>query len=85
MWAGTSCAVDPRHSSQQCPRCDVVDKKSRPTQALFVCVACGCADADVNAAQNILARGIGRAGATPVPVCGGFAKGGRDAPLSSSL
>ncbi|HTU58542.1 MAG TPA: transposase [Polyangiales bacterium] len=68
--------VDPRYSSQQCPSCGVIDKQSRPTQALFVCVACGYrAHADVNAAQNILARGVGRAGATPVPVCGGLAVG----------
>ena len=68
--------VDPRYNSQQCPSCGVIDKQSRPTQALFVCVACGFrAHADVNAAQNILARGVARAGATPVSVCGGLAVG----------
>lgn len=68
--------VDPRYSSQQCPACGVIDPRSRPIQALFACIACGYrAHADVNAAQNILARGVGRAGATPVPVCGGLAVG----------
>lgn len=68
--------VDPRHSSQLCPACGVINPRSRLTQALFVCVACAYrAHADVNAAQNILARGVGRAGATPVPVCGGLAVG----------
>ena len=68
--------VDPRYSSQQCRSCGVVDAISRRSQADFVCVACGhVAHADVNAAQNILARGLGYAGATPVSVCGGLAVG----------
>lgn len=66
--------VDPRNTSRTCTRCGTVSSDSRVSQALFACAVCGYrAYADVNAAQNILARGMGRAGATPVPVCGGLA------------
>ena len=51
--------VDPRHTSQTCGLCGAVDSMSRVTQSRFACVACGHADdADVNAAINILARGL---------------------------
>lgn len=37
----------------------VVDKKSRKTQSMFVCTACGVEiHADVNAAKNILDAGL---------------------------
>lgn len=72
----TLLVVDPRHTSQRCPRCATVAGNSRVSQASFVCIVCGYrAHADVNAAQNILAQGIGRAGATTAPVCGGLAVG----------
>ena len=60
---GYKCAVveiDPAFTSQTCNACGHVDKASRPSQAEFTCVACGHADnADLNAARNILAFGIG--------------------------
>jgi putative transposase len=47
-------AVDPRYTSQTCNACKHTAKESRPTQAKFVCIACGHTDhADVNAAKNI--------------------------------
>ena len=54
--------VDPAYTSQTCAECGTIDAKSRKTQADFECVACGHADnADLNAARNILASGIGAA------------------------
>ena len=54
-WAGrTLVAVDARYTSQTCSECGVIDKGSRSGKS-FKCVACGYeADADVNAARNIL-------------------------------
>ncbi|MEV0404772.1 transposase [Actinoallomurus sp. NPDC050550] len=50
--------VDPRYTSQGCSACGHIDKKNRPTQAVFCCTSCGFAEhADVNAARNIAARG----------------------------
>ena len=55
--------ADPKHSSQQCRVCGHVARESRDSQALFRCVACGHEDhADVNAAKNVLARGLAVAG-----------------------
>lgn len=49
--------VDPRHTSQACSACGVVDADSRKSQAAFVCTSCGFAlNADHNAAINILRR-----------------------------
>ena len=49
--------VDPRNTSRTCPICGCIDKASRRTQALFLCVHCGfSAPADTNAAVNIAAR-----------------------------
>ncbi|MFA6181418.1 RNA-guided endonuclease InsQ/TnpB family protein [Acidithiobacillus sp.] len=51
--------VDPAYTSQICPVCGVVDAGNRKVQARFHCLHCGHeAHADVNAAQNILARGL---------------------------
>ncbi|WP_035210033.1 zinc ribbon domain-containing protein, partial [Acidithiobacillus thiooxidans] len=47
------------YTSQTCSVCGVVDAGNRPDQAVFHCLHCGQeAHADVNAAQNILARGL---------------------------
>ena len=55
---GTLLVVPPNYTSQTCSRCGCVDKQNRPTQALFKCTACGFeANADFNAALNILAAG----------------------------
>jgi transposase len=48
--------VSPAFTSQRCSACGQVDGKSRESQALFRCTACGFAcHADVNAARNIAA------------------------------
>ncbi len=50
--------VNPRFTSQTCFECKHVAKGNRRTQAKFECVECGyIANADVNAARNILAAG----------------------------
>ena len=51
--------VDPRHTSQTCNKCIHVARENRESQAIFKCVSCGHLDnADVNAAKNILVRGL---------------------------
>ena len=51
--------VNPAYTSQTCPQCGNVAKENRESQAFFHCVACGHEDnADVNAAVNILTRGL---------------------------
>jgi transposase len=48
--------VNPALTSQRCSACGHVDGKSRESQAVFRCTACGYAcHADVNAARNIAA------------------------------
>ena len=49
--------VDPRNTSRTCPRCGLIDKRNRPTQAAFRCIGCGFAGpADTIAAGNIARR-----------------------------
>jgi transposase len=49
--------INPAFTSQRCSACGHVDRKSRESQARFVCTACGIAcHADVNAARNIAAQ-----------------------------
>jgi IS605 OrfB family transposase len=57
-------AVDPRHTSQACPSCGLVDRRNRPDQATFECVGCGFAGlhADHVAAINIARKGLVVAG-----------------------
>ncbi|MFZ1830057.1 MAG: transposase, partial [Candidatus Competibacteraceae bacterium] len=51
--------IDPRNTSRQCSVCGHIDKKNRPNQSVFRCVACGHeANADCNAALNIGSRAI---------------------------
>ena len=48
--------IKPHYTSQRCSACGHVDGKSRESQAVFQCTACGFAgNADVNAARNIAA------------------------------
>ncbi len=48
--------IRPAYTSQRCSACGQVDGKSRESQAVFRCTACGFAcNADVNAARNIAA------------------------------
>ncbi len=50
--------VDPKNTSRTCPKCGMVAAENRKREA-FKCVACGYeADADVNAAVNILTAGL---------------------------
>ena len=50
--------VNPRYTSQTCFECKHIAKENSRTQANFECVKCGHkANADVNAAKNILAAG----------------------------
>ena len=54
--------VPPAYTSVRCNACGEVDPKSRESQAVFRCHACGhTANADVNAARNILDLAAGRA------------------------
>jgi len=54
---GVLVAVNPQNTSRQCAKCGYTDPENRRSQADFVCVQCGHqANADVNAAKNILDR-----------------------------
>ena len=59
-WAGKRFVeVDPKHTSQTCSTCGTIDGSSRQSQSEFQCTGCGyAANADVNAASNILRRGL---------------------------
>ena len=63
--------VNPAYTSQRCYACGHTEASNRKTQSKFTCMACGHADhADLNAAANILASGIGataRRGAFGLP------------------
>lgn len=49
----------PNHTSQKCSKCGHVHPDNRPTQAEFVCQACGHTDhADFNAPVNIKHQGV---------------------------
>lgn len=51
--------VNPAYTSQTCNACGHAARENRESQAVFRCVACGHqANADVNAAKNILAAGL---------------------------
>lgn len=55
--------VSPRNTSRKCHSCGHTTKDNRQSQALFVCVACGYErHADINAADNILDRGMKKLG-----------------------
>lgn len=66
-WAGGELVlVPPQYTSQRCHECGHVDRKNRLSQASFRCTHCGyAANADYNAALNILAAG------QAVTACGG--------------
>jgi putative transposase len=55
---GRVVAVPPQHTSQRCACCGHIDAANRLSQARFACVSCRYeANADFNAACNILAAG----------------------------
>lgn len=50
--------VDPKYSSRECSACGCIDKRNRPSQAVFSCVQCGFeANADYNASLVLSNRG----------------------------
>ena len=59
-YGGRLVFVNPKHTSQTCPKCGHVSPKNRTEQAKFKCTQCGYeANADVNAAQNISTCAVG--------------------------
>jgi len=64
---GALVKVNPRNSSIECADCGHIDKENRVDQARFRCQKCGQrANADVNAARVLLARGLAaRSGTAP--------------------
>ncbi len=51
--------IDPKYTSQTCNECGAKDKRSRISQSEYCCTSCGhVSNADVNAAKNILSKGI---------------------------
>ena len=55
--------VPAAYTSQTCHKCGHVAKENRESQAIFKCVECGYeANADVNAAMNILGRASAKTG-----------------------
>lgn len=51
--------VNPAYTSQTCNRCGYIARENRESQAAFKCVKCGhIANADINAANNILDKGL---------------------------
>jgi putative transposase len=62
--------VAARNTSRQCQQCGSIAKENRKSQAVFRCLTCGHqANADVNAAKNILAAGLAVAGRGGTPHC----------------
>lgn len=52
-------AVNPVNTSRCCYQCGHISSKNRRNQSLFCCIKCGhTANADVNAARNILRQGL---------------------------
>ncbi|MER6630430.1 transposase [Streptomyces sp. NPDC000987] len=50
--------VNPAYTSQECSRCHHIDRRNRPSQAVFVCRSCGFVEhADLNASHVISRRG----------------------------
>lgn len=61
--------INPSYTSITCSTCRTIDKKSRVSQSLFQCVACGnTVHADLNAARNISLKGKERAKAQYNPL-----------------
>jgi putative transposase len=73
--------VTAAYSSQSCGACGAVDPASRREQSVFLCTACGHLDnADLNAAQVLLARGKNALAVEATATgCGGIAARGRPA------
>jgi len=51
--------VDPKYTSQKCPKCLNIDSKNRLTQSNFQCISCSYKEnADLTGAKNVLAAGL---------------------------
>ena len=51
--------IDPKHTSQRCHKCGIIDKASRQSQDIFHCTNCNHrTNADLNAARNIAMKDI---------------------------
>ena len=62
--------VNPAYTSQECNLCHYTSRENRESQSVFKCQECGHrANADTNAARNILDRGTGH--------CIGLGRGGK--------
>ncbi len=60
---GRLVVVSAAYTSQACHKCGHVAKENRESQAVFKCVRCGyMANADTNAAMNILSRALDKTG-----------------------
>jgi len=65
--------VNPAYTSQECAECHYIDKRNRPSQAVFKCRSCGVvAHADHNSSRVIAQRGedtwtAGRESRVPAP------------------
>jgi putative transposase len=60
QWKGGKAeAVNPAYTSQTCSACGYVSQENRKSQAVFICETCGHTEnADINAAKNILTKGL---------------------------
>jgi IS605 OrfB family transposase len=95
-YAGVPVAhVNPTYTSQECAECHYIDKRNRPSQAMFKCRNCGVvAHADLNTPRVIAQRGedmwaAGRESRVPAPRkecsdAGGNATASRALPASSA-
>jgi IS605 OrfB family transposase len=69
----TVVAVDPRHTSQTCSRCQHQHRNNRRSQSLFWCRKCGLRiNADLNAAINIKAKHLAWLADLGMPLIGGL-------------
>jgi len=65
--------VNPAYTSQECAKCHYIDKRNRPSRAVFECRSCGVvAHADHNSSRVIAQRGVdmwtaGRESRVPAP------------------
>ena len=60
--------INPEFTSLRCPDCGYTAEENRKSQAVFVCRSCNYkANADINAARNILAAGLAVAGRGGTP------------------
>ena len=56
---GTVVLVDPKYTSQKCPKCHIIDPGNRLSQSIFSCLKCQYTEnADFVGALNILAAGL---------------------------